>query len=76
MKDRGYPTEEHDQILADLSVEHSGTLEHFRAANQIGMQAAEGTAATEDLRLAMVHYRALFSDLLGQPSGPQPAERP
>jgi hypothetical protein len=72
MKDRGYPTEGHDQILADLSVEHAGTLDHFRAAHQIGMQAQAGAAATEDLRLAMLHYRALFSDLLGQPSGPQP----
>jgi len=78
MKDQGYPTEGHDQILADLSVEHAGTLDHFRAANQISMQAEEGTAGTEHLRLAMLHYRALFSDLLGQPSqaqqsGPPPA---
>jgi hypothetical protein len=78
MKDRGYPTEDQDQILADLSVEHAGTLDHFRAANQISMRAEEGTAGTENLRLAMLHYRALFSDLLGQPSeaqrsGPPPA---
>src|SRR5215472_9062748 len=78
MKDRGYPTEDHDQIVADLSVEHAGTLDHYRAAHQISMQAEEGTAATENLRLAMLHYRALFSDLLGQPSqapqsGPPPA---
>ena len=78
MKDQGYPTEGHDQILADLSVEHAGTLDHFRAANQISMQAEEGTVGTENLRLAMLHYRALFSDLLGQPSeaqqsGPPPA---
>jgi hypothetical protein len=73
MKDRGYPTEEHDQILADLSVEHAGTLDHYRAAHQISMQAEAGSAATEDLRLAMLHYRALFGDLLGEPSGPQPA---
>jgi hypothetical protein len=72
MKDRGYPTEGHDQILADLSVEHAGTLDRFRAAHQISMQAEAGSAATEDLRLAMLHYRALFSDLLGQPSERQP----
>ena len=78
MKDRGYPTEGHDQIVADLSVEHADTLEHFRAAYQISMQAEAGTVTTENLRLAMLHYRALFSDLLGPPlqagqSGPQPA---
>jgi hypothetical protein len=27
-----------------------------------------GTASTVDLRLAMLHYRALFSDLLGRPA--------
>ena len=68
MKDRGYPTDDHDQIVADLSVEHAGTLDHYRAAHQISLQAEEGTAATENLRLAMLHYRALFSDLLGPPS--------
>jgi hypothetical protein len=78
MKDRGYLTDDHDQILADLSVEQAGTLDHFRAANQISMQAEEGTAGTENLRLAMLHYRALFSDQLGQPSqvqqsGPVPS---
>src|SRR5215472_4464566 len=73
MKDRGYPTEDHDQIMADLSVEHAGTLGHYRAAYQISMQAQAGTVGTENLRLAMLHFRALFSDLLGQPSGPPPA---
>ena len=68
MKDRGYPTEDHEQILADLSVEHANTLDHYRQAHQVSLQAEEGTAATEDLRQAMLHYRALFGDLLGQPA--------
>ena len=57
-------------------MEHAGTLHHFRAANQISMQAEEGTAGTENLRLAMLHYRALFSDLLGQPSQAQQSGPP
>ena len=68
MTDRGYPVEHHDQVLADLSVEHSDTLGHYRAAEEISESAAAGTASTEDLRLAMIHYRALFSDLLGNPA--------
>jgi hypothetical protein len=72
MTDRGYPTEHQDQVLADLSVEHSGTLDHYRAAEQISASAASGTASTEDLRLAMIHYRALFSDLLGDPADTAP----
>jgi hypothetical protein len=71
MKDRGYPTEDHDQILADLSVEHANTLEHYRQAHQVSLQAETGAASTEDLRLAMLHYRALFADLLGQPATAQ-----
>jgi hypothetical protein len=67
MKDRGYPTEGHDQILADLSVEHANTLDHYRQAHEVSLQAQDGTVSTEDLRLAMLHYRALFGDLLGQP---------
>ena len=55
-------------MLADLSVEYSGTLDHYRAAVAISHRAAAGTALTEDLRLAMIHYRALFDDLLGQPA--------
>jgi hypothetical protein len=69
MKDRGYPTEDYDQILADLSVEHANTLDHYRQAHQVSLQAEGGAASTEDLRLAMLHYRALFADLLGQPAG-------
>lgn len=66
MRDRGYPTEDHDQIAADLSVEHAGTLDHYRAAAGITTNAETGDVSTEDLRQGMVHYRALFSDLLGE----------
>ena len=67
MEDRGYPTQPYDQTLADLSVEHASTLDHFRAAHDISQNAAAGTASTEDLRQAMIHYRALFAELLGEP---------
>jgi hypothetical protein len=68
MKDRGYPTQPYDQALADLSVEHAATLDHFRAAHDISQNAAAGSATTEDLRQAMIHYRALFAELLGEPA--------
>jgi hypothetical protein len=66
MEDRGYPTQPYDQTVADLSVEHASTLDHFRAAHDISRNAA--TASTEDLRQAMIHYRALFAELLGEPA--------
>jgi hypothetical protein len=73
MSDRGYPTEDAAQIMADLSVEHASTLEHFRDAQDLSSRAAGGNASTEDLRQAMVHYRSLFQELLGDPVGLDPA---
>jgi hypothetical protein len=75
MTERGYPAGQHDQdqVLADLSVEHSGTVDRYRAAEEISGKAAAGTASTEDLRLAMVHYHALFADLLGARADSEPA---
>ena len=67
MTERGYPMHEDEQMLADLSVEHAQTVGHFRAAQEISGNAATGNAGTEDLRQALIHYRALFSDLLGEP---------
>jgi hypothetical protein len=67
MPECGYPVEEDGQILADLSVTHSGTLDRYRAAEEISHRATAGTASTEDLRQAMIDYRALFGDLLGEP---------
>jgi len=67
MTERGYPIEDDDQMQADLSVEHADTVSQFRSARQITSAAAAGNAETEDLRQALIHYRALFSDLLGEP---------
>jgi hypothetical protein len=74
MRARGYPTEHRDQVAADLSVEHAKTIGNFRAADEISQKAASGTASTEDLRQAMIHYRALFRDLLGDT--PEPGDEP
>jgi hypothetical protein len=76
MTERGYPTERADQVLADLSVEHAQTLDHYRAASGISARAASGTASTEELRQAMIHYRVLFQDLLGDPADSQEVPDP
>lgn len=64
--ERGYPTGDYDERLANLSVEHAATLEHYRAAHDISRRSKNNEAGTEDLRQALVHYRALFADLLGE----------
>jgi C4-dicarboxylate-specific signal transduction histidine kinase len=63
--ERGYPTGDYDDQLAHLSVEHARTLDHYRSAHDIHERNSRGEATTEQLRQALVHYRALFADLLG-----------
>jgi hypothetical protein len=65
MAKRGYPSTIDLAAQADeLSVEHARQLSNLRAAQAITAAAATGAATTEDLRQAMVRYRALFADLL------------
>ena len=61
----GYPTDNYDDQLATLSVEHATTLGHYRDAHDIFLRADQGEASTEQLRQALVHYRALFAELIG-----------
>ena len=63
--ERGYPTGDYDEQVAHLSVDHARTLGHYRDAHEISQVSARGEATTEQLRQALVHYRALFADLLG-----------
>lgn len=65
MRERGYPVSEYRQTVADLSVEHARTLDRFRAAHEVSVRAAVGNVATEELRVAFLRYRELFSELLG-----------
>ncbi|MEU5865899.1 MULTISPECIES: hypothetical protein [unclassified Nonomuraea] len=64
MAERGYPTDDFEQRLSDLSVGHAATLDHYRTAHEISGRAVRKEASTEELRQAMVHYRALFEELL------------
>lgn len=73
METRGYPVTDFEQRSADLSVDHPEMVQNYRAAHDIALQHARGEAGTEDLRKAMIHYRALFDDLVNEP-GTSPAE--
>jgi FtsZ-interacting cell division protein ZipA len=64
MEARGYPVGDFEQRAADVSVDHPTVLEHYRAAHAVALRHAQGQASTEDLRQAMVNYRALFDELL------------
>jgi hypothetical protein len=67
MSTRGYPVSDFEQRAADLSVDHPRVLENYRAAHQTALRQSQGQANTEDLRQAMIHYRALFEELVGEP---------
>ena len=64
MQARGYPIADFEQQAADISVDHPIVVENYRAAHDIALRHGRGEASTEDLRNAMVHYRALFQELL------------
>lgn len=67
MDARGYPVSNFETAAADLSVNHARVVDNYRAAHEIALRHARGQASTEDLRQAMVYYRSLFEELVGQP---------
>jgi hypothetical protein len=68
MVERGYPTGDEFEERADLiSVDHPEVVDHYRFAHRLhrGTSEADATAgSTEARRQALVHYRALFTELL------------
>jgi hypothetical protein len=60
----GYPLTDFEQSAADISVDHPHVVENFRAATRIAERSKTSAASTEELRQAIIHYRALFDDLL------------
>jgi hypothetical protein len=75
MLKRGYPMGDFDRRAADISVHHPLVVENYRAAQAIAARNLRAKASTEDLRKAVVHYRALFEDLL-EAGGGRKAETP
>jgi hypothetical protein len=75
MRERGYPVEDFEQRAADVSVDHPEVVNNYRAAHAISIAHERERASTEDLRVAMVHYRSLFDELL-ESREPAGAENP
>jgi hypothetical protein len=74
MAKRGYPMGDFDSRAADISVDHPTVVEHYRAAQAIALRDKRGEADTEELRKAVVHYRALFDELLEVSQGQRARE--
>ncbi len=71
----GYPMGDFEQRAADISVDHPVVTQNYRAAHDIAIRQAKGQASTEDLRRAMIHYRALFDELVNRRSDSTIVER-
>lgn len=72
MTTRGYPVSDFEQRAADISVDHPLVLENYRLAHESALRQTKGQASTEDLRMAMIHYRTLFEELVQEPEVARP----
>jgi len=61
---RGYPVAGFEQRAADVSVDYPLVMENYRAAQDIAVRHGKIDATTEELRTAMIHYRAIFDELV------------
>jgi len=66
---RGYPQTTFEQRAADVSVTYPRVMENYRLANDVAARHGRLEATTEELRTAMIQYRAIFDELL-QPQKP------
>lgn len=66
MTARGYPMADFDRRYEDLTVDHGEVARHYREGHDIVMRHGRGQASTEDLRQAMIHFEALFDDLVNE----------
>jgi hypothetical protein len=64
MQVRAYPISDFEQRAADVSVSYPALVSNYRAARVIALKNQEHLADTEELRQAMIYYRALFDELL------------
>jgi len=63
---RGFPVADFEQRAADLSVMFPNFVSNYRNANVIALKNQRNETSTEELRQAMVYYRSMFEELLGE----------
>jgi hypothetical protein len=64
MRERGYPVDDFDTRSELVSVDHPDVVENYRTAHGIAARTIDGHTSTEELRQAVVSYRALFEEML------------
>jgi hypothetical protein len=68
MKTKGYPVEDFEQRVADISVEYPELVTDYRGLHLIAVKEDDEKVSTEEMRQAMVHGRALFENLVSRES--------
>ncbi len=68
MKAKGYPVEDFEQRVADISVDYPELVTDYRGMHLIAIKELKDNVSTEQMRQAMVHGRALFENLIKQES--------
>lgn len=66
MHARGYPVADFEERFESLTVDHASVAQNYRAGHDIAVRQLEARATTEDLRQAMIHYDALFDELVSE----------
>jgi hypothetical protein len=66
MKAKGYPVEDFEQRVADISVEYPELVTDYRGLHLIAVKEDDEEVSTEEMRQAMVHGRALFENLVNK----------
>jgi hypothetical protein len=64
MRDRGYPVDDFESQSELVSVDHPEVVHNYRDAHGTYTKTTTGEATTEDLRRAVIAYRALFEELV------------
>lgn len=64
MSTKGYPVEDFDQRVADISVDYPELATNYRELRAIAKKGEHEKLNTEEMRQAMLHGRDLFQNLL------------
>lgn len=71
MRDRGYPVDDFESNSVLIAVDHPDVEQNYREAHSVYTKANVGEASPEDLRRAVVAYRALFEELVMNDACPE-----
>jgi hypothetical protein len=75
MKVKGYPVNDFEQRVADISVDYPELVTDYRGMHRIASREATENVTTEEIRQAMIHGRALFENLITQKPNEQEFNR-